>query len=79
MLQFGCIHVFEETKSGIYAYYGLKRGDKGSPNLSVTPLNFQAFVGDITSRFPNYSMELKDFQSLSTTAILFPVLGNPQI
>ena len=61
MLQFGCIHVFEETKSGIYAYYGLKRGDKGSPNLSVTPLNFQAFVGDITSRFPNYSMELKDF------------------
>ncbi|CCD25604.1 Far11p NDAI_0F02860 [Naumovozyma dairenensis CBS 421] len=64
VLQFGDKNLYNETKSSLYELHGLephkrKYGGyaKGSTKLSISPLHYRAFRDDITSRFPDYSME----------------------
>lgn len=56
LLQFGDIQKYEQTKEKIYKYQGMEREEKSSERLSVSPLHFQAFQDDITSRFPTFEM-----------------------
>lgn len=56
VLQFGDDSVYKETKSAIYELHGLKYPLNHPEKLSVSPLHYQAFREDITSRFPDYDM-----------------------
>ncbi|KAG0669945.1 Factor arrest protein 11 [Maudiozyma exigua] len=56
LLQFGDVKNYEETKDKIYKFHNIKRREKSSERLFVSPLQFQAFQDDITSRFPTFEM-----------------------
>ena len=56
VLQFGDSSVYKQTKSSIYNLHGLTYPSKHPEKLSISPLHYQAFREDITSRFPDYNM-----------------------
>ncbi|CAI4049885.1 hypothetical protein SKDZ_14G1970 [Saccharomyces kudriavzevii ZP591] len=60
VLQFGDDSVYKETKSSIYKIHGLVYPSKYPKKLSISPLHYQAFREDITSRFPDYNMPTSD-------------------
>lgn len=60
LLQFGDMNLHKKVKENLYKFHGLKRTEKSSQKLSVSPLNFQAFKDDITSRFPNFDIDIKE-------------------
>ena len=56
VLQFGDNSVYKKTKSSIYKLHGLTYPSNHPEKLSISPLHYQAFREDITSRFPDYNM-----------------------
>lgn len=72
VLQFGHKELYKDTKKKIYRYHGLKETKNKGGSSIISPLHYQAFREDITSRFPNYELpktelpdSLDDSNSLS--------------
>ncbi|CCK72005.1 Far11p KNAG_0I02190 [Huiozyma naganishii CBS 8797] len=56
VLQFGDNRRCKEVKRKLYKYHGISHSDDKSNRLTLSPLQFEAFSEDITSRFPAYDM-----------------------
>lgn len=55
-LQFGDRFIYKKTKIDITKLHGLEPKNSNKNNLSISPLAYQAFREDITSRYPNYQL-----------------------
>lgn len=60
LLQFGNEKIYKDTKKKIYRYHGLKETNNKCETLTISPLHYEAFREDLTSRFPNYKLPKTD-------------------
>ncbi|CAR21583.1 Far11p [Lachancea thermotolerans CBS 6340] len=54
LLQFGDMQYFEEVKEYVHKKHNIKKRENGPGALAISPLDYQAFREDVTSRFPTF-------------------------